>query len=98
MGSEFTSGQPFGSIAYWGQALFFNLGFSAITSELLVFIEQHIWHRRVSLVMTNQLVSNFAQISKFRKLISRPIWGHRSDQVKVGHVWYHSIRDHETNT
>ena len=74
---------------YWGQAQFSSL---ILSSDLLV-LEQRIWHHRVSIVETHQLIPKFAK--KNRNLTSRPIRGHKSGHVKAGHIGYHSIRGHE---
>ena len=38
---------------------------------------------------------NLTEKKTISKFDLRPILGHRSDQVKVGHIGYHSIRGHK---
>ena len=45
----------------------------------------------------NLVIPNFNQKGQFQNLTSGQIRGHRSSEVKVGHIRYHSIRDQETN-
>ena len=46
-------------------------------------LEQRIWHYRVSLVKKKRMILNFTPKTQLQNMTSRPIWGHRSNQVKA---------------
>ena len=81
---------------YLGQALFFKpYVFLQFHPNYVLALQQRIWHYRVSLVKKNRMMLNAPKKAKFDL---RPIWFHRSNQIKAGHIRHYSILEHKKNT